>query len=373
MNSKRPFRSSSFPGLLLLAAHLTASTAQAAAPNLFIMGVWPDRLRLFDQTTESFVGELRLRHGPVTWYGNALATADSGRLFFITDRLESVEVLETSRGAVVDDFKLSTSDRKVRLLGALPSPDGKLVYLTVRAVKEEVDRFIAEEPQIVVYDLTAHEVKASFSLPTAGTWFPVALTVSADGQSLFVLGADIYELDTTNYEVVDKIELSKPLLAGYGPLQGSGELTQTGPGIFYGIYGSTDPFLQKTVVGVTRIDLNEKKVESFELGPDLKVELFALSPDGTRGYAGLTDLVAIDMESHQILLTKKKVEQGRTNTSMIVSYDGSKLYVSGVGDTIVVYDTTTLEPIKKIFAGGDFMSPLVELSRSALGGASSDP
>ena len=62
MHSKRPFRSSSFPGLLLLAAHLTASTAQAADPNLFIMGVWPDRLRLFDQTTESFVGELRLRH-----------------------------------------------------------------------------------------------------------------------------------------------------------------------------------------------------------------------------------------------------------------------------------------------------------------------
>ncbi len=361
MNSKRPLRSSSFVGLLLLAAHLTASTARAADPSLLIMGVWPDRLRLFDQTTETFVGELRLRHGAVTWYGNALATADSGRVFFITDRLESVEVLDTSRGTVVDEFNLSTSDRKVRLLGALPSPDGKLVYLTVRAVKEEVDRFIAEEPQIVVYDLTAHEVKDSFSLPTAGTDFPVALTVSADGQSLFVLGADIYELDTTSYEVVDKIELSKPLLAGYGPLQGAGELTQTGPGIFYGIYGSTDPFLQKTVVGVTRVDLNEKKVESFELGPDLKVGLFALSPDGTRGYAGLTDLVAIDMKSHTILTKKKKFEQGRTNTTMIVSADGTKLFVSGVGDSINVYDAATLEPLRKIFVGGDLMSQPQEL------------
>ena len=361
MNSKLSFRSSSFPGLLLLAAHLTASTAQAADPSLFIMGVWPDQLRLFDQTTESFVGELRLRHGAVTWYGNALATAGSGRMFFITDRLESVEMLDTSQGAVVDDFKLSTADRKVRLLGALPSPDGKLVYLTVRAVKEEVDRFIAEEPQIVVYDLTAHEVKASFSLPTAGTDFPVALTISADGQSLFVLGADIYELSTTSYEVVDKIELSKPLLAGYGPLQGYGELTQTGPGIFYGIYGSTDPFLEKTVVGVTRLNLNEKKVESFELGPDLDVGLFALSPDGKRGYAGLTDLVAIDMESHTILTKKKRFEQGRNNTSMIVSADGSKLFVSGVGDAINVYDAASLDHLRKIFVGGDLMSPPQEL------------
>ena len=84
-------------GLVLLAAHLSLSAAEAADPNLLIMGVWPDRLRLFDQTTESFVGELPLRHGAVTWYGNALATADFGRLFFITDRLESVEVLDTSQ------------------------------------------------------------------------------------------------------------------------------------------------------------------------------------------------------------------------------------------------------------------------------------
>ena len=86
----------------------------------------------------------------------------------------------------------------------------------------------------------------------------------------------------------------------------------------------------------------------------------------------MQDLISIDMESHQILLTKKKVEQGRVNNSIIVSYDGSKLYVSGVGDTIVVYDTETLEPIKKIFAGGDFTSAPVELPRSAWGEASGD-
>jgi DNA-binding beta-propeller fold protein YncE len=357
-----PSRSSSVLGMLLLAAvHLQGSVARAAEPNLFIMGVWPDRLRLFDQTTESFVGELRLRHGAVTWYGNALATADFGRLFFITDRLESVEVLDTSRGAIVDSFKLSTSNRKVRLMGALPSPDGKLVYLTARAVKEEADRFIAEEPQIVVYDPIEHEVEGGFSLPTDGTDFPYPLAFSADGQSLFVLGEDVYELSTTSYEVVDKLELSKPLLAGYGPIQRSGDLTQAAPGIFYGIYRSADPFLKKTVVGVTRVDLNDKKVESFELGPDLRLGRFALSPDGTRGYAGLTDLVAIDMESRVILATKKNVEQGRNNTSMIVSADGTKLFVSGVGNFIRVYDASTLEPIREIFVGGDLMSEPQEI------------
>jgi len=350
-----------FIGILLLGAHLATATASANDPSLFIMGVWPDRLRLFDQTTESFVGSLTLRHGAVTWYGNALTTADSGRMLFITDRLESVEILDTAQGAIVDELKLSTPDRKVRLMGALPSPDGKLVYLTARAVQVQVDRFIAEEPQIVVYDLSARAVKSSFSLPTAGTWFPVALTFSADGQSLFILGDDIYELSTSTYEVVDKIELSKPFMAGYGPLQAYGDLTQTAPGVLYGLTGTTDPFLKKTVVGVTKIDLNERKVESFDLGPDLNVGLFALSPDGKRGYAGLIDLIAIDMESQTILKKREKVEQGRTNTTMIVSADGTKLYVAGVGNTINVYDTTTLEELRRINVGGDLMSQPQEL------------
>ncbi len=47
MDSKSPSRSSFFLGLLLLGAHLNAFTAQAADPSLFIMGVWPDRLRLW--------------------------------------------------------------------------------------------------------------------------------------------------------------------------------------------------------------------------------------------------------------------------------------------------------------------------------------
>ena len=42
---------------------------------------------------------------------------------------------------------------------------------------------------------------------------------------------------------------------------------------------------------------------------------------------------------------------------MIVSADGERLFVSGVGDTMYVYDAETLEPETQIFAGGDFMIP----------------
>lgn len=360
--------------LLLLVILASASVAQPLvafaneSPRAFIMAIWPDRVRILDEETEQFVDEFRLRHGAVT---NRTHTPDYKRFFFVTDRMESIEVVEPAKGRVVDELKLSTPERKVRVLGLAAHPDGNLLYISTRSVQMEVDRFEAEEPEIVLYDLDAHAVKKSLRLPHEAGSRP-ALRMSRDGTSLYAFGKDIYELDAETLEIKDKIVLSEPLMSGYGPFEGLG-LSEAEPDVYYGIYRSTDPFLNKSVRGLARVDLAAKRVDRYDLGTDINVRRLAISPDGKRGYAGLNDLIAIDMETHQIILKKKKVEQGRINTSMIVSYDGSKLYVSGVGDTIVVYDTETLEPIKNIFVGGDFTSPLVELPRSVLGGAVSDP
>ena len=359
-------------GLLLLVILVSMAQPFVAfadeTPRALIMAVWPDRIRILDEETEQFVDEFRLRHGAVT---NRTHTADYRRFFFVTDRMESVEVVEPAKSQVVDELKLSTSERKVRVLGLAAHPNGNLLYISTRSVQMEADRFEAEEPAIILYDLDTHAVKKSLRLPNETGSRP-ALRVSRDGTSLYTFGKDIYELDTETLEITDKIVLSEPLMSGYGPFQGL-SLSEAQPDVYYGIYRSKEPILEKSVRGLARVDLARKRVDRYDLGTDINVRRLAISPDGKRGYAGLNDLIAIDMESHQILLKKKKVEQGRINTSMIVSYDGSKLYVSGVGDTIVVYDTETLEPIKNIFAGGDFMSPLVELPRSALGGASGDP
>jgi hypothetical protein len=41
------------------------------------------------------------------------------------------------------------------------------------------------------------------------------------------------------------------------------------------------------------------------------------------------------------------------------------LYISGVGDQIQVYDAATLEHVKDIFAGGDFMATPIAVPRAA--------
>jgi hypothetical protein len=352
--------------LLLMIPGRVGLSVEPAEPRIFLMGVWPDRLRLFDEKTEEFVGEIRLRHGAAIGRANS---PDYRRFYFVTGQMQSIEVVDIPSRTVVDELTLTDGSRKVFINAVAPDDPGKLLYLVVRSVGIEVDRYLAEEPGLIVYDLEANLIKQRFELPeeiaTVGGPFSADLRVSPDGKSLFAFTRDIYELDTSTLEIIDKIVLSKPLHPGYGPFRGP-SLYEIEPMIYYGIYRTTEPYIEKSMLGVTRLDLRQKEMESFELGPQLNVRTFALSLDGKRGYAGMKDMIVIDMEARRVLNRKEGFEQGRANNSLIVSADGKKLYVGGVGDTIHVYDAENLEPLTEIFAGGDFMSEPIAIPRASL-------
>jgi len=345
----------------------------AAEPNVHVLGVWPDKLRFFDEATDDFIGDMHLRHGAVTWYGNWINrtahSADFRRLFFITDRLQAVEVVDPARREVVGEVKLSTEDRRVFILGVSPDPSGQRLYMPIRSVELQRDRFLPEEGAVVLYDLEQDRVVERLQLPEeipSPFWYP-AIEVSADGKSVYVFSSDVFVLDAETFEIEDRLVLSKPILAGYGAYQGlSFAMIQTGPDLYYGIYSTQDPFLERAMVGIARLDLGAKRVEELEIGTGLELERLAFSPDGTRCYAGVHDLVVVDMESGELLEQRDDFETGRTNDSLIVSADGTKLYISGVGDSIHVHDAATLEPIKTIFAGGDFTSAPYPLPRAAV-------
>lgn len=346
---------------------------RGAEPNIHVLGVWPDRLRFFDEATDEFIGDMHLRHGAVTWYGNWINStthsADFRRLFFITDRLQAVEVVDPARREVVDEVKLSTDDRRVFILGVSPDPSGQRLYMPTRSVKLQRDRFLPEEGEVVLYDLDQERVVERLQLPEeipSPFWFP-AMEVSADGKSVYVFSSDVFVLDADTFEIEDRVVLSQPILAGYGAVQGLNfALTQTGPDLYYGIYATQDPFLERGMVGVARLDLGTRRVEELEIGTGLELENLALSPDGTRCYAGMRDLVVVDMENGKLLERREDFEAGRTNDAIIVSADGTKLYIAGVGNSIQVYDAATLEHLKSIFAGGDFTSAPYPLPRVAV-------
>ena len=345
------------------------SVAAAVEPRVLLVGVWPNRLRFFDETTEEVVGEMQLRYGAVTNVFGSDRTPDYRRFFFVTDRMEAVEVVDIASRTVVDEVKLSSPERRVRMYGAAPDAAGKVLYITVEAVGMEVDRFLPESVDVVRYDLESHRVLDSFPLPSEieAPFLPPLLRPAPDGKTLYVLSQNIYFLDIETHQVVDKIDLSKPQAPGYGAAGLGFAPFEASPGVLYGFYRSPDPILNKTMFGITRVDLERREVTSFDISTDLKLEWFTLSPDGKRAYAGMDDMVAVDLDARKILARKEHVEQGRQNTAMVVSSDGTKLFVGGVGPLIHVYDAKTLEPLRQIHAGGDIMNPPQPLPRSIFG------
>jgi hypothetical protein len=345
------------------------SFAAVVEPRVLLVGVWPNRLRFFDETTEKVIGEMPLRYGAVTSVFGSDRTPDYRRFFFVTDRMEAVEVVDLASKTVVDEVKLSSPERRVRMYGAAPDAAGKVLYITVEAVGMEVDRFLPENVDVVRYDLESHRVLDSFPLPPEieAMFLPPLLRPAPDGKTLYVLSQNIYVLDVETHQIVDKIDLSKPRAPGYGAPGLGFAPFQASPSVLYGFYRSPDPILNKTMFGITRVDLERREVTSFDVSTDLKVEWFTLSPDGTRAYAGMNDLVAIDLETRKLLVRKEGVEQGRQNTAMVVSGDGTKLFVGGVGPLIHVYDARTLEPLRQIHAGGDIMNPPQPVPRSVVG------
>jgi hypothetical protein len=346
----------------LLGTALFLTPMSVAGENgTLIMGLWPNELRLFDESTEEFVGSIQLRYGAVTGYGRTPHTPDFRRLYYITDRMEAVEVVDPEARKVVDELRISTPARRVRILGVSPYPDGSKLILRVVAVGMDIDRFEHEETEYVVYDLNEHTVKESFHLPDeVRTEFTSPLPFASDGKTFFAFGRDVFELSTTTREIVSKIALATPLEAGYGPRRAF-DLFSPEPGIYYGLVRTTDPFLKKEMTGVLRLDLANRTASSFEIGPGIDASVFALSADGKTGYAGVVDLAKIDMETGRIVALKKGFLKGRAATVLILSADGTKLFLTGIGNAIQVVNAESLELERTLALDRDLMANPLQL------------
>jgi hypothetical protein len=355
--------------LLFFAASLFPTSVHAVEPRIFVIGVWPNRIRFFDEAKDAFVGEMALKNGAVTNVFGSDHTRDGSRFFFITDRMETVEVAELHSRTIVDEIKLSSPDRRVRFWSAVPTASGRELYLVVNVVGLQVDRFLLEPVDVIRYDLDSHRAIDSFRFPADidAEFLPPFVFLSPNDALLYVVADDIYILDAKSYQLVDRIELGKSRAPGFpAPRLGFGP-TEGEPYVLYGINRSPDPVLGKSMLGITRVELATRRVETFDVGIDASVEWLGVSPDGKRGYAGMRDLVSVDMESRRPIARKDAVEQGRQNTTINVSADGARLYVAGVGPRIQIYDAVSLEPLRTIDAGGDIMNPPQPIPRSALG------
>ena len=176
------------------------------------------------------------------------------------------------------------------------------------------------------------------------------MLISPDGKLMYLMGEDILIYETETFTEVDRWEISRPLEAGAGRIQ----------------LGPIDPFADEPgffMMGVGRIDLAGKRIDFHPIGPFRPVS-FAMAPDRTRAYGlsqniGEYEFWTFDMESRRVV--SRTPFRGRPRMALAVNSAGTILYIYQAGNTIDLYDASSLAHLRTITLDGDMTTPVVVL------------
>jgi hypothetical protein len=340
----------------ILASSGAAQTRTASNPaadpapgaGTLYMGGWPDRIFVIDEASGKVTGNIPLKHGAP----RALHLSGDRKKFYVRSiDYEYVEVVDIAGRKVLDDFTLSEGGRKVRIASLTPDPLDRFLILLVKPVEQKIDRFAIEPPALLVYDLAKHEVSRTIPWPEGQERDFVSLMMSPDGKLLYLFSDDVLIFETAEFKQVDRWEMSR-VEEGFGRFQfGNRQETWEEPGYFTSLFTVQDPVARRRMMGIARVNLVAKKVESFyTVGPARGLS-FALAPDRTRAYGlaqqvGNYEFWAFDLEGKRVLDPVRF--DGRPRMSLSVSSSGRVLYIHGAGNTIDLYDASTYRFIRQL-------------------------
>jgi hypothetical protein len=120
-------------------------------------------------------------------------------------------------------------------------------------------------------------------------------------------------------------------------------------------------------MGVARMDLVNRSLDFYTLGPSQAVT-FRLAPGRTRAYGlhsevGNYQFWTFDLEGRRVV---NKVEfKGRPRMGLVVSSNGSQLYITTAGSTIDRYETNTFRHLGTVVFGADMTNVVLIPARAA--------
>jgi len=284
---------------------------------------------------------------------------------YVTDpgneRLEIIDLATKHSSGV---FKLSNDSTKVRMWGFSLDPQERFAVLLVKAYTKHRDRYEVSKPTLLRYDLTKHAVTDTIPWPRGEEREGAQILFSPKGDLMYFFTTDdVLIYDTNTLKEVDRWEISKTLFEeGLGRIAfGFPYDVYEQPGFYTGLFRTTDPVNRRTQMGVARMDLTNRQLDFYSLGPSQGVS-FRLSPDRKRAYGihsevGNYQFWTFDLESRRVL---GKVEfPGRPRMGLIVSSNGSQLYITTAGATIDRYATAGFRHLGQINLGADMTNVIL--------------
>jgi len=338
----------SLPGLLLLSA------AYAHAATLF-MGTYQDSIITFDEAKGQLADKITLTGLP----SSLRLSEDKKTLYVTTADHSGIAVIDVATRKVTNHFELNTPTKRIRFgAGGVPDPQGKLLYTISTEMNKLADHYEIGKPKYTVIDLAAQKIAKTVDIAKedenaigAGRG-RASLEISPDGKYLYHFGEKVLILNTDDFKVVDRMDLSKPDLPGMENVGFGGQLDSISEsGMHVSLFNSSDPIVHNRVFGVGRFDLNTRQMTFDPIGPAPSAMTgLQVAPDKSHAYTVVTngtlgnkrcEFWQFDLKTDRIVNTREFPCRSRFSFGM--SGDGKKLYIYGAGFEIESYDAATLQ------------------------------
>ena len=332
-----------------------------AGTGTIYVGAYPNRIFVVDEATEVVVDEIRMTlDGPP---GDLMLSQDGARFYMRDLTFEQIEVIDVATRRSIDTFTLSEGTTKVRIRSFRVAPDHSYIILLTDAATKLVDRFEIAPRALVQVDLETHEVMREIPWPDDEERVRVSMMFSPGGNLLYLFGEEIIVLETEAFEEVDRWQLSQLDESGLGRFDfGFQNDPNEEPGFFSGVFRVQDPVQNRSLMGIARINLAERDIDFYSLGPAERVSSFALAPGRQKAYGLLSrighyEFWTFDLAGRQ--LENRRVFDGRPRMRLRPSTNGQILYVYLAGNTIDLYEAATYRYLRTITLDGDMTTMFV--------------
>lgn len=330
------------------AAHVLAQDQPIGGHGKLYVGGRPSLILILDEASGKPVGEIKTRTGTPA---RLTLSTDRTRIYAISSTLEDMEVIDLASSQVIDNFRLGESGKHVRFRGFAIDPSHRYAVMATKAATKQIDRWEIGPPLLLQYDMKDHKVVRTIPWPNGEERESAGLKFSPDGKYLYIFGGDIVAFDTTDFKEVDKWELSRPLEEGFGRIDfGYLDDTYEEPGYYSGLFHVRDAVQHREIMGIARVDLQQKQVDFYALGPAEDVS-FAMAPGrelayGVRDEVGHFEFWTFDLKNRRVV--SRTPFDGRPRMAMKTSTNGKLLYVYQAGNTIDVYDAASYRFLRTI-------------------------
>lgn len=346
-------------------AQESAPATQPAGPKkvFFWCLIWPDSIGKFDPETDTLVDKIKTKNGLVhEWKRSSFGD----QFLVVTGQKMIVEVLDIKTKTTIDQHVFAETGYVVRVDDVREIPGNTHWYVRVSRIKLIDDHYDVDKPETLYYNIK--EKKIEKRMKEAPRELRGAI-ISPDKKKWHVLGSDIKVIDPVTLKEESKIELSKPLYFGMGPLRVSGDddfYHHQNPDAYRFIYTMRDPVKKnRSLFGLIDINMKEMKIEKMtEWGKDPGVWNFQLAwnnkvavAQGGGGFGGRGDdegrsmLTLFDLSNGQKIREAEHKFRPR-RWLMGISPDGKKIYIGGAGNDLEVFDQD-LKPLKQVWLDGD--------------------